>query len=179
MSQIKEFGEVTRMPYEIQEIEWRIPDIFTVAEEVKSFIASSTFSVTDVLWHLRLWPRTEQMYLYLACDAYQENSNRNLASDAHRECSVKYYLGLKRIDDRVKYLLSGTIQKNEARNSQGFFITNAQLLERKSELVPDNVLTIVCTMKWMTHVSQITAQPAAILDKTKSLKLISKLCMKF
>lgn len=178
MASVKEIGEVEKIPYEIQQIEWRIPDFSVTEDEKYRCLASPTFSVTGVLWQLRLWPRSnvasEFIDMFLACEPYNKQKNESLPPEAHRKYSVEYYFGLKKCDDSVENLVSGTIEKDKYRNNPGEFIKKTQLQERKSELVPGNILTIVCTMKWVTEISHSSTQPAAVLDKRKPLKLISK-----
>lgn len=180
MTTFKKIGNVQKIPYEIQQIEWRIPDFFTVANEGKYlYFASPAFSVRGVLWHLRLWPKwnlsAEFMDLYLAHEAYDINrSDGNLAPGAYREYIVEYYFGLKKCDENEERFVSGIITKSKCKSSIGKFIKKTQLLEQMSELVPGNILTIVCTMKWVAEVSHCSTQPTAVLEKTKPLKLISK-----
>lgn len=177
MPTVKEIGEVKKISL-VQQIEWSIPDYFVVAEDGEDLcLASSTFPVTGVLWHLRLWPSYE--HLVVACEAYGARPGGYLASDAHREYSLEYTFGLKKCNGTIKHLNKGIIEKNQSRNIDKYdFIKKTQLLQRKSELVPSGVLTIVCTMQWMTEVSQSSTQPETVLDnKTKALKLISKLLL--
>lgn len=165
MTAVKEIGLVEKIPYEIKQIEWRIGDFFAVTEEEKCYrYDSPTFSIANILWHLRLLPnlgeKTESIDLYLC-------------SNVKREYSVEYYFGLKRYDDEVEQLASGILKGNEAHNVWGHFIKKTELLQWKSVLVPCSVLTITCTLKFMTEVSHSTQQ--TVLHETSPLKLISKL----
>lgn len=175
MTDDKEIGDVRNIS-SIQQIEWSIPDFFLVAENRKYFYLSSPkFSIASTLWRLRFYPCEGE--LFLMSEDFLRNLSSYLAPDAHREYALEYDFGLKKCDGAVEHLCKGIVEKGKARSLRNFvFIKKTKLLERKSELVNHNVLTIVCTMKCVPEISQSSTQPETGLDnRTKARNLISKL----
>lgn len=175
MSDGKEIGDVRKIP-SIQQIEWSIPDFFLVAENRQCFYLSSPkFPIASTLWHLKFYPYGGQLFLKPE-DCFR-NSSSYLEHGAYREYALEYDFGLKKCDGTFERFASGIVKKGEDQNYNNcIFITKAELLERESELVNGNVLTIICTMKCVPEISESSTQPETGLDNgTTARKLISKL----
>lgn len=143
------------------QIEWRIPDITMVikAERFTSY-DSPSFFINDVSWFLRLFPTSvldkEFMRLYIR-------------SNVGQDFSPEYNISLKKLDGSEEHLVSGIPKKATKKCFDlGLIIRRSQLMERKSELAPHDVLTIICRFK--RELVDFT-EPS---DKTMPLKLISK-----
>lgn len=153
MDENKEIGKIERIQFE-----WKIADFFKLTEDGKYLdYASPTFSVADASLCLKLWPnwnvRIEFVRLYLR-------------SHKKRKHTIEYYFGLKKIDGSMEHLLSGILEGHElCSDDNGNFIAKTELLKRKSELVPGNVLTIICTLKLKTVNSQ--SVPPTVVKKLK------------
>lgn len=161
----KEIGKIENFPYEIKYFEWKIPDFFTIIEtKTPFFYESPTFSVADTLWHMRLYQNSKIEFTELA-----------LYSRIKRKILVEYNFGLKRSDGDIKHFGRGIFKIEEFSNHGHHKIDILELMQQKSELMPDNVLTITCTLKLMTEITYSPEQTA--LDPTRHLMLISKLCM--
>lgn len=125
---------------------------------------SPFFTVADVSWSLNLYPcliqRSDIVDFCFTCKGKQD-----------RNCSIEYYLGLKKCDGNIKQFASGILDKDTNISDTIDLIEKAKLIQLKTELVPENILTIICTMKLMTD--SHSTQPTN--DKINLLKLISKL----
>lgn len=161
----EEIGEIKNFPYEIKHFEWRIPDFFTIVEDkIVFFYESPAFSVADTSWHLRLHQipfdslSFPQLFLY--------NNNK-----IKQEYLVEYFVGFKSYDGRIKHFGCG-ILKGDQLHSNKHKIDTSELMQEKSKLVPDNVLTITCTLNLMTEITHSPEQTA--IDPTRHLMLISK-----
>lgn len=147
--------------YEETYAEWRISEFFSVSEYNDfNFYDSPTFCVTDVPFFLRLFPRTS---------SHPESATLYLHSKMHREFSIKFNFGLKKLDGSMEQLKSGTMKGKEI-YAQSRDIVLSEVIQRKSELVPNDVLTVTCTLMPDIVYSPETTE----LVKLKPLKLISK-----
>lgn len=154
-----EFGKIKEIPYEIKQIEWEIPDFFSL----ESCLDSPDFTVADCVWYLTLYTKWK----------LQEGLEFSLQCVSNREYSVEYYLGLKKCDGSVKQFVSGILGKDDDETDLISLIEKTELLQLKAELAPKDILTVVCTMKPIIESSHST-QPI-VLDEVKPLQLISKL----
>lgn len=155
---------VLKKTYEEAQVEWRIPGFPTaeIRDSTLFHYESPTFSINDISCFLRLYPKSarncEFMRMYISTNVL-------------REYSSQYNISLKKLDGSVEQLLSGSLEKNEKDATvcdMGDIIKRSELLQRKSELVPENALTIIITLKREIN------HPTEPLDKTMSLQLISK-----
>lgn len=150
--------------YEETHVEWRIPDFFPISETAdlyETYYNSPTFTINDASCYLRLYPRSsrncEFMRLFINCNV-------------NREYPPEYNINLKRLDGCMEYLVSGILEEKEQDKmcDIGDIIKRSKLQQRKSELAPQNVLTIICRLKRETNHSTESS------DKTMPPKLISK-----
>ena len=159
MTGCKEIGELEKL-----EVEWRIADFFSITEDRNYYrYTSPIFSFAKCQWLLRLWPKwrdaSEFMTVYVL---------RNKGGGT----SVEYHIGLRKFDGNVQQFVSGTMI-NETIISEGSpLIKKSELLQRKSEFAPCNILTVTCIIKWINISTDYTQ--GTLLDPAKPLKLISK-----
>lgn len=147
---------------EITHAEWRIPDFFSISEyKSDAYNESPTFSVAGMPFYFRLYPRNP---------IHPEAAWCYLKSDTTRDFHVEYNFGLKKLDSSVEQLQGGIIKGRETCGISTGYLYITDLLMRKSELVPDNVLTLTCTFK-PENVQPIETTE---LENPKELKLISK-----
>lgn len=151
-------GKIDEIPHEIKQIQWEISDIFSHCKNGKHF-ESTPFTVAGIPWHFRMQPNWKNS-VALCLESPLDD----------REYSIEYYIGLKKRDGYVEQFISGIMETDDDVFLVTPLIKNKELLLRKTELAPRNILTVVCTMKIIGKVFH-SAQPTA-LDE---VKLISKL----
>ena len=157
-SGLKEIGDLKKLM-----VEWRIADFFSIVEDKNYYrYASPTFSFAKAQWHLRLWPKwtdaPEFMSVYLL---------RNTGDGM----TVEYHLGLKKSNGDVEQLIGGTLETETFISMEGL-IRKAELLQRKSEFAPYDILTVTCVIKRINEPT--SSNQDTLLDQAKQLKLISK-----
>lgn len=158
MSHIEDTGNVEEK-HEEKEIEWKITNFFSLAEN-RNEIRCSDFSFAGSLWYLRLFPKSIERPGFMYWCLWPVNGHN---------CSLVYNFGLKKEDGSVEYLNEGILRENHV-HSAFYYIKLIEIQQRKRELAPTNVLIIICTLKRITTDSD---QPK-ILDNPKIEKLISK-----
>ena len=160
MATCKGVGKVEVVPYEIKYIEWRIPDFF--GDQTDYIYESPTFCTKDASWYLHLWP----------WNSNHESMLINIWNDATVEYSLGYCFGLKKCDGTIEELVCGTMKKQSSCSNWESLIKKTELFRRKTELLPSDILIVICTMKWETALSQLDEQTE--FHRKKPLKLISK-----
>lgn len=150
--------------HEEARIEWKISDFITVVEvdDACDGYDSPAFFINDISWFLRLFPRStlnpEFMRLFIV-------------ADEKKDYSVEYNVGLKKSDGSVQKLVSGIRKNSDLDSGVGNIIKRSELLQQKSELIYQNAISIICTLKYeIAH----STQPGAS-DLTRPFTLISKL----
>lgn len=148
--------------HEEKEIEWKISDFSSFAEN-RLEIRSPDFSFANSLWYLRLHPKSGARPGFMCWCLWSTKSPK---------CSVEYSCGLKKQDGSVEYLRKGILKENHPYSFFGtlYYIKISEIQQRKSELVPTNVLIITCTLKRITTDSD---QPK-VLENPNTEILISK-----
>lgn len=141
-----------------KEIVWKIPNFFSVAEN-KTYIRCPTFAFADISWFLGLISKSSLKPGFMCY--YIHNS-------ALHRGSLEYDFGIKKHDGSVEHLANGII--NNAWQSASHFTELSKIDQRKSELVPSDVLTITCILRRITTQSN---QPK-MLESPKVEKLTSK-----
>lgn len=152
---------VLKKSYEETHIEWKIPNITRINEIEESyfFYESPSFFMNDASCYLELYPNSDEtdfmrMFIYV---------------DVKQKVSPEYNVSLKKLDGTIEHLVSGILIKiDKACFVMGDIIKRSQLLKRKSELAPDDVVTIICSFK--RELTDCTESS----NKTVPLKLISK-----
>lgn len=136
-------GEISEIPVGFA-VEWRIKEFFSLSPEVRYF-DSPTFSFDGTSWVLRIYPNgtlgTPDGFIHLFLR--RETSGPPISLD--------FDLGLKNFDGKInpeKHFTRTFVTK------QGFgepqLINRTQLLEEKFELVPSNILSLVCRIRYPT-----------------------------
>lgn len=158
----KEVGTVEKKTLvEEIEIEWKISNFFSLLKY--DYFKSPIFCLGNGSWYLKMFPicTTEEfMRLYL-CNA------------TVREYPVEYTFGLEKGDGSVEQLMKGILKgnQNSQSTSEAEFLKKTEVHQRKSELVPSDILTIIGRLKRETA---SRTQPSPVLDKRKLENLISK-----
>lgn len=141
MAFIGKLGEIHTEHY----IEWKIENFFSIPEDDGESYFSSDFNFANESWSLAM--------------AVQEDFIKNtgiefalhlIRSQFSPPISVKCTLGLISANG-MKDIQTNQIQTfNEKAYKCGVqrFITKSELLERRQELVPDDVLTVFCIMRY-------------------------------
>lgn len=152
---------VLQKTHELTQIEWKVVDIFADVEDenFKCFV-SPTFSFADATWRLLLAGK------FLS---NPESTSLILMRNEHRNCSLEYTFGLKKLDGSVELLDRG-IMKDDQKRSEHRFIKLSEVLRRKSELAPSGIVTITCSLK--LEASQ--SNDPNMVDQPKRKKLKSK-----
>lgn len=125
------------------EVEWIINDFFTFAEESDVKYNSPSFDFSGATWYLRIYPNgrtTKDTSGALECYLLKHESDFKI--------TLSYKLGIKKrggdMDDKCNY--TSTFEEKELGYGCSGIISTSELLERKYDLAPNNVLTIICRM---------------------------------
>lgn len=139
MEEVERTGEIQ----EELNIEWRIEDFISLLEEHNKFHTSFSFSFAGHSWCMRIYPNgcEEQksvgyIGLYL---------RRNSFGPAIK---MNFSLGLKTFDgekDPEKYCVH-TFQKIDEGCGSIKLLSKSELLQRKSDLLPADILTVFCSL---------------------------------
>lgn len=141
-------------------IEWRIPD-FSILVATSPCLESPIFIVNDVSWFLTLYLRMGSNLDFLR--VYIETKEI-------REYTLEYTFSLKKSDGSMEHMVNGILEGNRTCSDSQNLIKRSEILQRNSELTPQDVATLICKLKYeIIHPTQLTT-----LDKTKTHKLISK-----
>ena len=134
-------GELEEIPKELT-VQWKIIEFFSISEEV---CISRFFSFTNECWYLRMYP----------------NGNKRISGT--NGCISVYLCRKSSISPiKLKFSLSvkATAKEKVSETHQTYIfrvaeegcgvhklISKLELLEKKSELMPSDILTILCTLK--------------------------------
>ena len=144
---------------EEKQFDWKIAIFETNFEDEVCFQSKSpTFSFGKVSWYFELLriPGIAPMLLYLK------------TTDILKQ-AIWYSIGLKRVDQNQDLTITGVLRRNST-CTECYFIEPSEILQRKCELVPSDLLTVTCTLKSGTLVpSKRKAE-----SDSKPKKLISK-----
>lgn len=142
-------GEVNEISREIA-VEWKIKDFFSLPAEVDTFYEGPVFSFAGASWCLIIRPNGKKETLLY--DGRVINSEGSFGLYLRRTFSsppihLEYSLGLKTSGGKVNPQRHDSYNFEKARGC-GFYelISRSELLEKKSDLVPSGVLTVVCRM---------------------------------
>lgn len=157
--------EVEKVQCEIEQFEWRIPNYFaSVSQDPQKITTSAPFSIAGFQWQINLFHYWCYEFIDVCLSEYY--------NDVKRKYSVECYFGLKKCDGSVEQFASKILEIKDADTAFMPFIKKLELIQRRSELVPCDVLTVVCTLKLMTESGN--SSQLIMLDEVKPLKLISK-----
>lgn len=143
-------GEVNQILWKFV-IQWKIKDIFSLSSKEDEFWLSPSFSFANTSWCLRIYPNGQSKAPLN--DGQMEDSIGYIGIYLLKISSgppihMNYLLGLKTVDKKIEFKFHQTYNFKEM---GGFgrhkFISRSKLLEKKSELMPCDVLTLICKVK--------------------------------
>lgn len=141
MSQI---GNLREYPGEIT-FEWEIVDFFSLSNEKDIHYESPRFCFSGASWQIWLYPNGEET----RCKSNGWIGLYITRKSSGSPVSLNYSLGFKTFDGRKDPFSSGT--KVFCEKGSGFgaskFISRSVFMEKKSELTPSDVLTVICILK--------------------------------
>lgn len=123
------------------EVEWIINDFFKFAENSDVKYSSPSFDFGGETWCMWIYPNTlkpKDTVGQVKCFLIKYKSNSSIM--------VTYKLGLKKRDGNMdeKCSYTSTFKEEETGYGCKSIISKSELLERKSDLAPNNVVTIIC-----------------------------------
>lgn len=133
-------GEVKKIPTEY-DIEWSIQNFFSLSKECNNYYYSPPFSFEGTSWYFQIFPNGNKVSGVVSLYLYRDSANPPIR--------LEYTFGIKTLNgkkDSVKYI-SYVFQKAHQGYGEQSFLLRSNLLERKSDLMPADVLTIVCSLK--------------------------------
>lgn len=141
---MEKIGEVNRTPATICEFEWTIPDIVLLLQEENVYYYSPFFSFAGTTWYIGIYP-----------NGFRSKSLGYIFLNLSRTCcvppiSVDVSFAIKDVDGtkyEEAYYTKHIIENGHEIYGIERYLLTSDLLEKKSQLLPFNVLTIVCTIK--------------------------------
>lgn len=150
--------------YEETQVEWKITDFWkTTKDEKFTYHNSPFFTFSNFSWFFQFYPKSKIIH---ECIAFYLGCGGGLCG----EKSVEYTLGLKRGDNDVEHLVAGIMNRPEKFSAVNH-VKRSEIIQRKCELLPDDVLTIFCILK---HGTIHSTQSKHESTKKEMKKLISK-----
>lgn len=142
-----ETGIISECKSGVVVFEWMINDFFTLSEIDGAEYWSPYFYFGNVKWYLRIYPNgwrgrdsLGHVDLHLCKDYFSRSIKQSFSLSIKTACGEKYKKQYSMKDFRNGYDCYQFIR----------FIPRWELTNRKPELVPEGVLTVVCTMKIST-----------------------------
>lgn len=143
MSDNGRLGEIERK-MEIKVFEWKISDFCSLSNCKNDWYTSPCFDFSNASWYFSFSPEGDEessegyIALYLHCD-----------DDIGSHITFILELGFKR-EDEVENVKSELVRFEGKYDIWCFsdFFLRTELLKRKSELLPEDTLTIVCSMTY-------------------------------
>lgn len=137
-------GNVREYPGEVT-FEWEIKDFFSLSNEKDIWYESPKFYFSGTSWQIWIYPNGEET-------EYKSNgwiSIYIMRMSTGSRVSMHYSFGFKTVVGRKDILKSGTAVFDKRANGTGHtkFISKSMLMEKKAELTPSDVLTVICTLK--------------------------------
>lgn len=127
-----------------EEFEWRIPHFFSLPKEVDKYEISHTFSFAGESWYIAIFP-----------NGVTEENTVGRVGLLLRRCSsglpinLEYTFCLKTLKGEKFQEKHFTYNFTEAKQAYGTsdYITRKELFKKRSELLPNGGLTVVCLIK--------------------------------
>lgn len=125
------------------DIEWKIKNFFSLSRKNAVFYSSPLFSFAGGPWYLQIYPNGEsddETDGYIDLLLCRENSNPPIIR--------KFSFALKTMDGmkHQEKHLTCIFDESSMINGVYKFISRFELLERRNELVPADILTVVCNL---------------------------------
>lgn len=137
-------GEINIVWKEL-DIEWKIKNFFSLSRK-KLFYDSPLFSFAGDPWRLQIYPNgdsDDETDGYIDLLLFRENSSPPIIVD--------FSFALKPVDGNGKKheekRLTSVFDENSIIDGVYKFISRFELLERRKELVPSDILTVICNLK--------------------------------
>lgn len=127
------------------DIEWKIKNFFYLSTEDGEMYSSPKFSVGDDTWCLLIYPNGDTSIEtdgFIDLALYRENYDPPI--------NQEFAFYLKTVDgekDREKHFIH-LFNNFSGLYSAWKFISRFEVFERRSQLISDAILTIVCTLKY-------------------------------
>lgn len=142
-------GEVNDLAKEFN-FEWKIDNFFSLSKEYgKKYYTSPLFSFGDESWYLTVYPNgdpNDDTVGYISVYLYTASSDPPFIN-------LSWSFGIKTFDGKKVHEEHHTFVFGED-DTAGYgsekLLKRCTLLERKSELVPSNILTIVLTIDYFS-----------------------------
>lgn len=130
--------------------EWQIENFLSLPEEDGKSYTSPSFSFAGESWHLRIYPHGE----------LENNSVAYVGVYLIRNMSVHpitlaLFLGIKAVDGEKEHEIQIICVFDKENDGYGTskLLKRSTLSQKKSEIVPSDVLTIVCTIDYYFRTS--------------------------
>lgn len=139
---MEKIGDLSETKGEIT-IEWRIKDFSSLHHEIGKHYESPKFYFCGASWTIWLYPNgdTEESKDWLSLYVVRKSNGSPVTLD--------YTLGLKSIDKKNDVLLTDTDDFHGIDYGWGMreVILKTELMNKKSELLPSDILTVICSLK--------------------------------
>lgn len=126
------------------DIEWKISNFPSLFGKNGNCYCSPSFRFADEYWHLKIYPNGQESNVSNGCVSFYLARRY-----PGRSIRLKYVLGLKTVngerdsEENCEYVFKET--------DKGFglqCILRSKLFERRSELLPNDVLTVFCNLQY-------------------------------
>lgn len=137
-------GEINEIPTRLYEFHWEIPDFFSISLGDGDYICSPQFSFACASWCLMIYPNGQSEHNsigYIGLYIWRKSSGPPI--------QLKYSLGLKTVEwknENEKHRVR-VFENTSAAYGVHKFLSRAELMKRKSQLMSDDVLTVFCNLK--------------------------------
>lgn len=134
-------GEVSETQSEV-EVQWRIPDFFTLSDKVDDCYISPTFYFAGTSWYVQIHPNGETTR-----DSSGHIGIFLVRGDSGPAISVKYHLKVVGSKENKEFSSTADFTTKGCGWGISKIMVRSNLLERKSEFAPGDVVTIRCSLK--------------------------------
>lgn len=137
-------GKIKEIPIRLHEFHWEISDFFSVSLEDGDYICSPQFSFADTSWCLMIYPNgwsVHESIGYIGMYLWRKSSGPPI--------HLEYCLGLKtaRGQQEKQVHRIKVFENTETATGNHKWLSRAELMERKSQLMSDDVITLFCNLK--------------------------------
>lgn len=140
---MEEIGEISKTANGADNIiEWRIPYFFYLPKNDGAGYPSPNFTFSGEEWFLMIYPNGSSAF------NSSEHVNLVLWKDSSSRCiRQEFSLSIKTLEGVKEFEEHHTEEFEGVDYACNQFILRSELLRRQAKLVPEGVLTIVCTMR--------------------------------
>ena len=130
-------------------LEWKIDNFFSYNEEDLQ-LNSPDFLVLNTMWYIQICPNGSTRHNSKGCVSLYM-----YRKDDKDPQTVEYRLGIKNVNNTVECELIDVATISTSGWGYHKFIKRSDLLQRKSELVPSDILTVTCTIMMKNNTSDL------------------------